>query len=145
MLWVSGLRSQWLSGKSRFVDIERSGLKQSCICRYLLPGIQNQDVAHYYIPLRNLRGIAVANHLDGLIVIYLVENLELILSALLEIKRKACGKDYRHKYPYRLEKHCRTLVKPYILINGNQHREHSGHHKHYDKRVLKFIQKQFPK
>ena len=105
-----------LACKRRFVNVEAYRLKQLPVGRNLHAGSQHHDISEYDISFGYHRRITFADHLYGLVVIYLVEYGELLVGFLLEIKCQSCGEEYGGKYAYWFEKNGFTLMQPPVFI-----------------------------
>ena len=85
-----GLRSQGLSCKARFVDLQVNGRQKLCISRNLIAYFNKDNVAHDDVSARNFGHITVSAHLDRLVFVQRREHTELLFSVAFKVKSNSC-------------------------------------------------------
>ncbi len=139
---VGRLGAHGLTRQRRLVDLERNSLDQLSVGGNLLTGGNDNYITHNDVLLGHLSSVAVANHLDGLIVINLVEDCKLLVGPCFKVEGKPGGKEYGDENAKRLKEHRSVGIgQCVILVARNAYRERTGNKKDYYQRVLEFLEK----
>ncbi len=101
---IGGLLTYRLTGERRFVDAQRDSLEQFAVGRNLFSGGYDDDVTDNDIFFRYLDCVAVSDHLNRLVVIYLIQKRELAVGLQLEKESQTGGEQDRDEYADRFEK-----------------------------------------
>ncbi len=133
---VGRLAALRLARERRLVKHQIHCLQQLSVGRHLLARLEQNDIAHDHLTARHLMHIAVTNHLDGRIVIHLVEAAEGLLVLPLKDVAHTRGEQHSDGDTYRLEIRRDTrLAAPDALIERNGRREQQRHEQNGDKRI----------
>ena len=130
--------------KCGLVDIERNRLEELAVGGHLLAGIEDHDVAYHHVLLRDLHGVAVADHLYGFVVVDLVEERELLVGLQLEVECKACGEEYGDEDAYRLEEYAGAVVEAVVFIARDTDGKRTGDKEDDDQRVAELFKEALP-
>ena len=113
---VHALQANRFARQCRFVHVQRRGLHQFAVSRYLLAGIENDDVADNYVLTWNLRNVAIAYHLHRFVVVHLIKNGELLVCLQFEIEGKSRCKQNGNEYAYRFKEYFSSLSESEVFI-----------------------------
>ena len=86
---ISGLVTHRFACKRGFVDVQHHGFEQFAVGRNFFACVDYHYVTDNYVALGNFCDISVAYHLYGFVIIDLIEQFELLVCFLLEIKSQS--------------------------------------------------------
>ena len=141
---VGGLVTDGLARESGLVDVQADSLKQLAVGWYLVAGVEHDYVAHDNIFLGHLADVAVAYHLNGLVIVDLIEYGELAFSFLLEVEGEKRGEQDGDEYADRLEEDSGILTQSVIFIEGYADRQNAGDYQDYYQRVSELAEENLP-
>ena len=141
---VGALVGDGLTGERRLVDAEAHRLDQGAVGGYLHARVEDDEVAHDDVFLRHCRGIAVADNLDRLVVVDLIENGKLLVGLHLEIEGDARGQEDGNEDADGLEEDVGTLAKGKILIAGDANRQDAGYEQNDNQWIVELLEELHP-
>ena len=141
---VGALVGDGLTGERRLVDAEAHRLEQGAVGGYLHARVEDDEVAHDDVFLRHCRGIAVADNLDRLVVVDLIENGKLLVGLHLEIEGDARGQEDGNEDADGLEEDVGTLAKGKILIAGDANRQDAGYEQNDNQWIVELLEELHP-
>ena len=129
-----------LTGQGGFVDTQRGRFEELTVGRHLVAGVYEDYVAHHYVLFRDLTRTTRAEHLDGIVVVHLIEQRELLVGLILEYESEARGKQDSHKDAHRFEKHRQAVAQTPVFVAGNAYRKHTCYQEDHYKRIGELAQ-----
>ena len=138
-----------LAGEGALVDVERERAQQLAVGGHLVAALQLHHIAHHHVAFLDLQYVGPvvarpAQHLDGSLVLALVEHAELALGAHFEDETHAGGQEQGHEHAGRFDEGGPGFAVQLNLIDGDAEREEEDHQEHDDERVFKLAEEAAP-
>ena len=121
-----------LAGEGALVDVERERAQQLAVGGHLVAALQLHHIAHHHVAFLDLQYVGPvvarpAQHLDGSLVLALVEHAELALGAHFEDETHAGGQEQGHEHAGRFDEGGPGFAVQLNLIDGDAEREEEDH------------------
>ena len=139
-----GFLGNRLTRKARLVDHERSRLYEGAVGRYLHTRLQTHDVAHDNLTLGYLVPLAVTEHLNGFVVVDLVEKCKLTVCLIFEKECKTCCQEDGDEDADGLEEDRMPFTECKKFIEADADAENAGNEEDDDERIGELCQELAP-
>ena len=102
---VRRLATRRFTRQVRLIDPHGDGLYQASVGRHLVSRVEHYDIAHHHILALDALDFAATKHRHHLLIFSLVQDLELLVGALLKQETHRGGQHHRHEDAQRLKQH----------------------------------------
>ena len=139
------LSADWFSRQCGFIYLQLGGFKQFAVGRNLAASSEYHNIPHYDVTLGNQPCMSITYHLNGLLIVHLIEDGKFAVGFHLKDECQSGSQQDGNEDSYGFKENGSLLVKSVVFVERNADGKNTSHEENDDQGIGKFPEKFLPK